>query len=81
MAMKIRILRTVAQRVGFRFAAVANTVIVAAVFAIVGVAFIRRSNPMWILIVPAIGGLGVAGCFMSAGHYANMAAISVEHLL
>jgi hypothetical protein len=68
----------VAQRVGFRFAAIGATIVTSAVFAIVGVAFIRRSNPMWILIVPAIGGLAVAGCFMIAGHYADKAAISVE---
>jgi hypothetical protein len=39
---------------------------------------IRRSNPMWILIVHAIGGRAVAGCFMIAGRYADKAAISVE---
>jgi hypothetical protein len=68
----------VAQRVGFHFAAVADTAITVAVFAIVAVVFIRRLNPMWILIVPAIGGLAVAGCFMAAGHQADKAAMSVE---
>jgi hypothetical protein len=68
----------VAQRVGFHFAAVADTVITVAVFALVAVAYIRRLNPMWILIVPVIGGLAVGVCFMIAGHYADKSAISVE---
>jgi hypothetical protein len=67
-----------AQRVGFHFAAVADTIITAAVFAIVAVAFIRRLNPMWILIVPVIGGIAVGVCFIIAGHQADHAAISVE---
>jgi hypothetical protein len=68
----------VAQRVGFHFAAVASTVVTAAVFAIVAVAYTRRVNPMWILIVPVVGGIAVAVCFMIAGQRADHAAISVE---
>jgi hypothetical protein len=60
------------------FAAVASTVITAAVFAIVAVAYTRRVNPMWILIVPVVGGIAVAVCFMIAGQRADHAAISVE---
>ena len=68
----------VAQRVGFHFAAIAVTVVIAVVFAIIAVAYVRRVNPMWILIVPVIGWIAVAVCFMIAGHYADQAAISVE---
>lgn len=67
-----------AQRVGFHFAAVADTFVTATVFAITAVAYVRRWNPMWILIIPAVGGFAVALCFMIAGHYADHAAISVE---
>jgi hypothetical protein len=68
----------VAQRVGFHFVAVAATVITVAVFAIVAVAFIRRLNALWILIVPVIGAIAMAVCFTIAGHRADHAAISVE---
>jgi hypothetical protein len=68
----------VAQRVGFHFAAIANTIITAAVFAVVAVAFIRRWNAAWILVTPIIGGIAVGVCFMIAGQQADRAAISVE---
>jgi hypothetical protein len=68
----------VAQRVGFHFAAVANTVIAAAVFTVVAVAFIRRWNAAWILVAPIFGGIAVGVCFMIAGQRADQAAISVE---
>lgn len=68
----------VAQRVGFHFAAVATSVVTAAVFAIIEVLYIRRSNPMWILIVPVIGGIAVGVCFIIAGQRADQAAISIE---
>lgn len=68
----------VAQRVGFHFAAVAATAITCAVFAIVAIAFFRRSNPMWMLFIPVIGDLAIAGCFIVAGQRADQAAISVE---
>jgi hypothetical protein len=68
----------VAQRVGFHFVAVAATVITVAVFAVVAVAVIRRMNALWILIVPVIGAIALAGCFMIAGHRADHAAITVE---
>jgi hypothetical protein len=67
-----------AQRVGFHFAAVANTVIAAAVFAVIAVAFIRRWNAAWMLVAPIIGGIAVGVCFMIAGQRANHAAVSVE---
>jgi hypothetical protein len=68
----------VAQRVGFHFVAVAATAITVAVFVIVAVAFIRRLNALWIFIVPVIGAVALAVCFMIAGHRADHAAISVE---
>lgn len=68
----------VAQRVGFHFAAVADTIVTVVVFAIVAAAFIRRLNPIWILIIPIIGGIGVGVCFMIAGQKADRAAISVK---
>jgi hypothetical protein len=68
----------VAQRVGFHFVAVATTVIAVIVFAVVAFAFIRRSNPMWMLFVPLVGDLAIAGCFIIAGQRADQAAISVE---
>jgi flagellar basal body-associated protein FliL len=68
----------VAQRVGFHFAAIADTVVTAVVFAILALVFVRRSNPIWILILPIIGGIAVGGCFVIAGHRADHAAISVE---
>lgn len=68
----------VAQRVGFHFVAVAVTVVTAVVLVIITVAYIRRLNPMWILIVPIIGGIAVGVCFMIAGQKADHAAISVE---
>lgn len=55
-----------------------TTIATVGVFAIVAAAYIRRLNPMWILIAPAIGGIAVAACFMIAGHYADHAAIAVE---
>jgi hypothetical protein len=68
----------VAQRVGFHFAAIGTTIITAAVFAIVAVVYIRRLNPMWVMIVPIIGAIAVAVCFMIAGQKADHAAVSVE---
>ncbi len=65
-----------AQPVGFHLAAVADSVITVAVFAIVAVLYIRRFNPRWILVVPVIGGIAVAVCFVIAGHYADQAATS-----
>lgn len=68
----------VAQRVGFQFAAISATVITVAVLATVAVAFLRRLNAMWILIVPVVGGIALGGCVMIAGQRADHAAISVE---
>jgi len=68
----------VAQRVGFHFAAIATTIITVVVFAIVAAVYVRRLNPMWIMIVPIIGALAVAVCFMIAGQKADQAAVSVE---
>ena len=68
----------VAQRVGFHFAAVATTVITVAVLVAIAVAFIRRLNPMWILVMPILGGVAVGVCVVLAGHRADHAAISVE---
>lgn len=66
-----------AQRVGFHIGAVAVTVITAAMVAVVAVAYIRRLNPMWILIAPVIGGLAIAASFMIAGRYADHAATTI----
>jgi hypothetical protein len=66
-----------AQRVGFHLTAVVDTVITAVALAIAAVAYVRRFHPIWILIIPAIGGLAIAVCFMIAGHYADQAAILV----
>ena len=66
-----------AQRVGFHVAALADTIVTAVVFAILAVAYSRRFNPIWIVIVPVIGGLAIAVCVMIAGHQADRAAISV----
>lgn len=52
----------VAQRVGFHFAAISTTIITVAVVGIVAVAFARRLNAVWILIVPIVGGLAVGAC-------------------
>lgn len=68
----------VAQRVGFHFAALAVTTVTVGVITILAVVFVRRSNPMWIFIVPVIGEIAVGACFMIAGHRADRAAISVE---
>jgi hypothetical protein len=68
----------VAQRVGFHFVAISATVITVAVFAIVAVAFVRRLNAMWILIVPIVGGLAIGACVMIAGQRADHAATTVE---
>src|SRR6202011_197062 len=38
----------------------------------------RRLNPMWIMIVPAIGGLAVGACLIIAGQRADRAAVAVE---
>lgn len=46
--------------------------------AIVAVAYIRRLNPTWIMLVPAIGGLAVGGCLIVAGQRADHAASAVE---
>jgi hypothetical protein len=46
----------VAQRVGFRFAAIAVTIVAAVVLAVVALAYGRRLNTMWLLIIPVIGG-------------------------
>lgn len=50
----------------------------AVVPAILALVFVRRSNPMWMLILPIIGGIAVGVCFVIAGHRADHAAISVE---
>jgi len=68
----------VAQRVGFHFAAIAVTVITVAVLAVLAVAFVRRLNPMWVLLVPILGGIATGLCVVLAGHQADHAAISVE---
>jgi hypothetical protein len=68
----------VAQRVGFHFAAISTTVVTALVLGIVAVAFTRRLNALWILIVPIIGGLAIGGCVMIAGQRADQAAVTVE---
>ena len=49
-----------------------------AVFVIIAVAIVRRLNPMWILVVPILGGVAVGVCLVIAGHRADHAAISVE---
>jgi hypothetical protein len=68
----------VGQRVGFHFAAIAVTVITVAVLAVLAVAFVGRLNPMWLLIVPVLGGIAVGVCIVLAGHRADHAAITVE---
>jgi len=68
----------VAQRAGFHFAAIAATVITAAVFAIVAVALMRGLKPIWLMILPVVGQIAVAGCFIIAGHRADQAALTVE---
>ncbi|MGH3971199.1 MAG: hypothetical protein ACRDTV_24620 [Mycobacterium sp.] len=67
----------VAQRVGFHFAAIADTIVTVVVLAIMAVAYIRF-RPMWVLIAPIIGGIAIAVCVIIAGHHADRAAISVE---
>jgi hypothetical protein len=68
----------VAQRAGFHFAAVAATVITVIVLAFIAIAAVRRLNPWWILLVPALGGVAVGVCLVVAGHRADAAAVSVE---
>jgi hypothetical protein len=68
----------VGQRVGFHFAAVAATLIVVAAFALVIVVFVRRRSPAWILLIPALAGLGIGLCMVAAGQRADKAATSVE---
>jgi len=68
----------VAQRVGFHFAAVAATIVTAAVLGIVVMAYLRRLHPMWIMLVPIIGGLVVGLCMIVAGQRADRAAVAVE---
>lgn len=46
--------------------------------AILAVVYFRRLNPVWIVIVPVIGGIAVGVCFMIAGQRADHAAICVE---
>jgi hypothetical protein len=67
-----------AQRVGFRIAAIAETVVTITVFAFAVVAYVRRFPPVWILIVSTLGGLSIVVCVLIAGHYADHAAISVN---
>ncbi len=67
-----------AQRVGFHIAAITETVVTAVVFAVAAVVYIRRSHPVWILIVSTIGVLSIVVCLVIAGHYADRAAISVN---
>jgi hypothetical protein len=67
-----------AQRVGFRIAAIAETIVTATVFAIAIVTYARRLHPVWILIVSTLGGLSIVVCVLIAGHYADRAAISVN---
>lgn len=66
-----------AQQVGFRFGAVADTIVTVAVFAVVAVVYLRRFHPIWVLIVPVIGQIAIAVCFVIAGHQADKAASSV----
>jgi hypothetical protein len=68
----------VAQRAGFHLAAVAATVITVIVLAFIAIAAVRRLNPWWILLVPALGGVAVGVCLVVAGHRADAAAVSVE---
>jgi hypothetical protein len=68
----------VAQRVGFHFAAIAGTGVAAGVFVTIAVAYVRRLNARWFLIVPVIGGIAVGGCLIIAGVRADHAAIIVE---
>lgn len=68
----------VAQRVGFHFAAVAATLIVVAAFALVIVVYVRPRSRAWILLIPALAGLGIGLCMVVAGQRADKAAISVE---
>jgi hypothetical protein len=67
-----------AQRVGFHIAAIAETVVTVAVFAIAIVAYVRRANPISIAIVSTLGGLSIVACLLIAGHYADQAAIAVN---
>jgi hypothetical protein len=67
-----------AQRVGFHIAAIADTIVTAAVFTIIAVAYIRRLNPMWIFVAPIVGGLAIAACMVIAGNYADHAATTVS---
>jgi hypothetical protein len=68
----------VAQRVGFHTAAVTSTISTAAVLAAIAVAATKSLNRFWFLIIPVIGGLVIAICFLIAGQQADRAAISVE---
>lgn len=68
----------VAQRVGFHFAALTSTIVTGTVFAAIAVATVRGCNRLWFLIIPVVGGLGIATCFLIAGQRADKAAISVE---
>jgi len=69
----------VAQRVGFRFAAVATTIILVIVVAVIVVALIRHLNPLWIVVAPIIGGLAVGLSVLAAGQRADRAATAVEN--
>ncbi|OBH22010.1 hypothetical protein [Mycobacterium sp. E3247] len=68
----------VAQKVGFHFAATAVTMVTVVMFAVVVVAYARRLNPMWLLIVPLAAGIAVGVCLMIAGYRADHAAVTVE---
>jgi hypothetical protein len=68
----------VAQRAGFHFAAVAATVITVIVLALIVIAVVRRLNPLWLLLIPVLGGVAVGVSLVLAGHRADHAAVSVE---
>lgn len=68
----------VAQRVGFSFAATAATVVAVIVVVAIAVAVVRGMNPVWIPVIPIVGGVAVGVCLVLAGHRADGAAAVVE---
>ncbi|MCV7355220.1 hypothetical protein [Mycolicibacterium fluoranthenivorans] len=63
-----------AQRAGFHFAAIAVSIIVALEIVVV---YLRRTSPMWLLIVPTVGWLALVGAVVVAAGHADAAALSV----
>lgn len=69
----------VAQRVGFHFAALAASGITVAAFGLAVVVYVRRASPAWILLIPALAGLGIGVSMLLAGQRADKAAVTVEN--